>query len=147
MKRTAYTIMAMVILVGSMAVAAEAQSASRTLVRANIPFEFNVGDKALPAGQYTIRQVNPSSDVVVLQLKNSTTGDNLLVRVNEMAMSAQAGSKLIFTRLGSHYFFSTVTIEGFVNAWQAPKSRAERGLERELAILNSRSERVAIAAR
>lgn len=147
MKRVAYTMIVMSILVGSMVVAAEAQSASRTELRAHVPFEFNVGDKTLPAGEYTIHQVNPSSDVVVLQLRNSTTGSNLLVRMNEISTNAQTSSKLIFTRHGSHYFFSSVTIEGFVNAWQAPKSRAERGIEGELAILNSGSERVAIAAR
>ena len=44
---------ALLVLVGSMAVAANAQNGGRRLV-ANIPFQFNVGDKTMPAGEYTI---------------------------------------------------------------------------------------------
>ena len=34
-------------------------------LRANIPFEFNVGDKTMPAGEYTVTPINPSSDLAV----------------------------------------------------------------------------------
>ena len=66
MKRQAYIVMAMFVLVGSMAVAAQAQSSGHTQLIANIPFAFSVGNKTLPAGEYTVVQVNPASDHAVL---------------------------------------------------------------------------------
>ena len=69
MKKTAYTMIALVVLVGSMAMAAQAQNNGRRLV-ATIPFQFSVGDKALPAGEYIITQTNPSSDHAVLQVRS-----------------------------------------------------------------------------
>ena len=52
MKKQAYTMIAMIVLVGSMAVAAQAQTSGRTRMIANIPFEFSVGNQTLPAGEY-----------------------------------------------------------------------------------------------
>ena len=43
MKKQAYTMMALLVLMGSMAMAAEAQNNSRRQLIANIPFQFNVG--------------------------------------------------------------------------------------------------------
>lgn len=147
MKKQTYTIAALLVLVGSITLAAQAQSASRAEIRANIPFEFNVGDKTLAAGEYTIRQVNPSSDVVILEIRNARSGDNVLLRVGTTQMATANNSTLVLKRYGTHYFFSTAKIEGFADAWQAPKSRTERGIEGELAVLKARPELVTIAAR
>ena len=147
MKKEAYTMIASLVLVGSMAVAAQSQSASHTEIRANIPFEFNVGNKTLAAGEYTIRQVNPSCDVVILEIRNARSGDNVLLRVSTTQMGTANSSTVAFKRYGTHYFFSTAKIEGLADAWQAPKSRAERGIERELAALKANRELVTIAAR
>ena len=62
MKKQAYTMIAMIVLVGSMAVAAQAQTSGHARLIANIPFQFKVGNKTLPAGEYTVAQVNPASD-------------------------------------------------------------------------------------
>ena len=62
MKKQAYTMIALLVLVGSMAVAAQAQTSGHTKLISNIPFEFNVGNTTLPAGEYTVAQVNPASD-------------------------------------------------------------------------------------
>jgi len=54
MKKQAYTMIAMIVLVGALALVAQAQSISTPFI-ANIPFEFNVGDQKLPAGKYMVR--------------------------------------------------------------------------------------------
>ena len=66
MKKQAYTMIAMFVLVGSMAVAAKAQTVGRAELRANVPFDFNIGKKTLPAGEYIVSQINPASDRAVL---------------------------------------------------------------------------------
>jgi len=59
MKKEIYAAAMMLMLIGILAVTAEAQSVNGVSIRANIPFEFSVGDKLLPAGEYRIQQVNP----------------------------------------------------------------------------------------
>jgi len=147
MKKEIYAAATMLMLIGILAVTAEAQSVNGVSIRANIPFEFSVGDKLLPAGEYRIQQVNPSSDVVMLQIANANGEARVLVRVQSMRARDTNRTELVFNRYGSSYFLSTLAIEGSVDAWQAPKSHAERGVGRELAALKVDGEKVAILAR
>jgi len=101
----------------------------------------------LPAGEYRIQQVNPSSDVVMLQIANANGEARVMVRVQSMRARDTNRTELVFNRYGSSYFLSTLAIEGSVDAWQAPKSHTERGVGRELAALKVDGEKVAILAR
>ena len=147
MKKEIYAAATMLMLIGILAVTAEAQSVNGVSIRANIPFEFSIGDKLLPAGEYRIQQVNPSSDVAMLQIANANGEARVLVRVQSMRARDTNRTELVFNRYGSSYFLSTLAIEGSVDAWQAPKSHAERGVGRELAALKVDGEKVAILAR
>jgi len=146
MKKQIYTMAAMLMLIGVLAVTAEAQSVNGVSLRANIPFEFSVGDKLLPAGEYRIQQVNPSSDLATLQFATVNGDARVLVRVRSIRGNAKR-TALVFNRYGSSYFLSTLAIEGATDAWQAPKSHAERSVGRELAALKISAETVAVLAR
>jgi hypothetical protein len=147
MKKQIYAAVTLLMVIGIWAVTAEAQSVNGVSIRANIPFEFSVGDKLLPAGEYRIQQVNPSSDVVMLQIANANGEARVMVRVQSMRARDTNRTELVFNRYGGSYFLSTLAIEGSVDAWQAPKSHAERGVGRELAALKVDGEKVAILAR
>jgi hypothetical protein len=147
MKKQIYPAATMLMLIGILAVTAKAQSVNGVSIRANIPFEFSVGDKLLPAGEYRIQQVNPSSDVAMLQIANANGEARVLVRVQSMRARVTNRTALVFNRYGSNYFLSTLAIEGSVDAWQAPKSYAERSVGRELAALRINGEKVAVLAR
>lgn len=147
MKKKIYPAATMLMLIGILAVTAEAQSVNGISIRANIPFEFSVGDKLLPAGEYRIQQVNPSSDTAMLQIANANGEARVLVRVQSMRARATNRTALVFNRYGSNYFLSTLAIEGLVDAWQAPKSHAERSVGRALAALMINGEKVAVLAR
>ena len=129
MKKQAYTMIAMIVLVGSMAMAAQAQTSGRTQLIANIPFEFNVGNKTLPAGEYAVSQVNPSSDRVVLQLRHKEGGAGTMVQMNSVIGKAPENAKLIFSRYGNRYFFAQAWVDGDTSGLQVPKSKAERASE------------------
>ena len=147
MKKQISIMFAMLMLVGLLAVTAEAQSVNGVSIRATIPFEFSVGDKLLPAGEYRIQQVNPASDLPMLQIATPNGEARVMVRVRSTHAPSTNQTTLVFNRYGSSYFLSTLTIEGSADAWQAPKSHTERGVGRELAALNRRSETVAVLAR
>jgi hypothetical protein len=147
MKKQIYTAATMLLLIGVLAVTAGAQSMNGVSIRANIPFEFSVGDRLLPAGEYRIQQVNPNSDVAMLQIVNANGDARVLVRVRSMRARNTNRTALVFNRYGSNYFLSTLAIEGATDAWQTPKSHAERGVGSELAALKIDFERVAVLAR
>lgn len=133
MKREAYTMIALMVLVGSMAVAAQAQNSGRNRLTADIPFEFHVGDKTMPTGRYTVSQINPASDLVVLQLRNQDGSATAMLQMNAVIGEAPETAKLVFRRYGSQHFFAEAWIDGDSTGLQAPRSRAERVSLRELA--------------
>jgi hypothetical protein len=141
MKKQAHTMIAMFVLVGSMAVAAQAQGGHPVLI-ANIPFDFNVGNKTLPAGEYTVREVNAGP--ALLQLQSKDGRESAMVLMNTVIGKAQESAKLVFHRYGSRYFFAQAWIDGDNSGLQAPRSRAERAVERELASTERKTETIAL---
>ena len=147
MKRQTYTMIAMIVLVGSLAVSATAQTQGRTHLIANIPFEFSVGDKALPAGEYQVLAVNTDSSNVVLKIQSRDGKTGAMVRMMTVTGKAQDSAKLIFDRYGNQYFLAQAWVDGENSGLQAQKSPVERTIERELAGIKAKTESVALAGR
>jgi len=148
MKKQLYTMIAMMILAGFVAMSsAKAQtSASRQLI-ATIPFEFSVGDKAMPAGDYTVRQINPASDRAVLQLRRKDGSASAMVQTTSILGKTQESAKLVFHRYGDRYFFAQAWTTGDSEVLEAPRSRGERGMVERLAGIAPTNESIALASR
>ncbi|HBB98223.1 MAG TPA: hypothetical protein DC054_22795 [Blastocatellia bacterium] len=147
MKKQAYTMMALLVLMGSMAVAAKAQNNSRRQLITNIPFQFNVGDATLPAGEYTITQVNPASDNAVLQIRAKDGSRTAMAPMNSAIRKSSDGAALVFNRYGNKYFFAQAWVDGETDGLRAVKSRSERATHKEMTALNVRVESVALRSR
>ena|SRR5436190_24191012 len=147
MKKTAYTMIALLVLVGSMAVAAQAQTAGRAQMRVSIPFQFHVGDKTLPDGDYLVQQLNPTSGAMTMQISRKDGGANTIINMIGASGDTQSMTKLVFRRYGNQYYFAEVWIDGEKDGLQAPKSKAERATQKELAALNVKMETVALRVR
>jgi len=146
MKKQAYTMIAMIVLFGSMAVVAKAQTGGRSELIANIPFGFNVGNRMMPAGEYTLSRVNPASDLV-LHLRSKDGRASVNVPMINVIGKAQESSKLTFHQYGNKYFFAEAWVDGDANGLQTPKSRAERAAESEMAGMKAKAETVALRVR
>jgi hypothetical protein len=147
MKKQAYTVIAMIVLVGSMAVAARAQTSGRTQLIANIPFQFSVGNKTLPAGEYTVLAVDADSANVALKIQSQDGKMSAMVRMMTVTGKAQESAKLTFHRYGDQYFFAEAWVDGDTSGLQAQKPRAERAITRELAGAKIATESVALTVR
>ena len=147
MKRQAYTMIALIVLVGSMAIAAKAQIGGRTQFVANIPFQFSVGNSTLPAGEYVISKVNPKVAPGVLAFRSVNGSSCALILMNSAQGKAQESATLIFRRYHNRYFFAQAWVAGNKNGLQAPRSKAERAAESEIAGLQPKTETVALRAR
>ena len=147
MRKQVYTMIALIFLIGSMAVAAQAQNSGRMRMTADIPFEFSVGNKDLPAGEYEVTEVNPASQPVVLRLRNKNGSAGVLLQTNAVIGQSRESAKLIFNRYGTRYFFAQAWMDLESTGLQAPKSRTERAIERELAAIKPATETVALRIR
>jgi hypothetical protein len=66
-----------------------AQAQSGTFITVNIPYASNVGSNALPAGEYTVREIQQIGNSAVLEFSSRTTGQSFNVMAVEVAGSNQ----------------------------------------------------------
>ena len=128
-------------LVFMLAAPALAQSYS---ARASVPFEFAVGQKVLPAGDYFVRV-----DVLgLIQVMDVAAADhiNIVSHVTKSGQSqTEAVAKLVFNRYGNQTFLSEVWDGTSVDGYTLPMSRSERELTRTASV--NKPEIVAVLAR
>ena len=125
MHKYAYQVLTALTLVAWLMVpATQAQS---IMLKADIPFNFVVGDTQLPSGEYHVKQLRPG----VIQVQDKVTRSSAIV----MTTGVQTGKtsdvgKLVFNRYGDNYFLSRIWEPSSIMGRQLPKSR----LEREVAV-------------
>jgi hypothetical protein len=116
-------------------------------VRADVPFDFVVGDKTIPAGRITAHGVS-NADQGSLTIKNSTEGQ-LALRIGRKMSGAERTKqcKLVFHKYGDRYFLAQIWIPGY-QAWEVTKSKEERSLEHDMRLVkNVKPAPVIIAAK
>ena len=116
-----------------MAVAAHAQTPR--VQTASVPFDFNVGGRTLPAGEYRVERINPQSypAAVVLRSKDGRLSLTLLTR-NTESNGTEGDARLVFNRYGERYFLAQVWHAADPTGLQLPTSTGERRLRRGLRI-------------
>lgn len=103
-------------------------------IRVNIPFDFSIADKKLPAGQYSIGRARVNSDDTVLSvLDGNGHSKELYVSIPVSSFSAKNKATLIFHRYGDQYFLYQVWSAGETTGRQFSRSSAEREILRRLA--------------
>jgi hypothetical protein len=145
MKKPAYIIVVLMVVMSVLSVStASAQTNSAQQVTADIPFTFHVGNKNLPAGQYTVRCINPSSDVKVLQLRSTDGKSTVLLQTSSIVGRMNKDAKLVFNRYGNQYYFAQAWLVGENVGMQAVKSRNEKATAKEMARLAYEPEMIAL---
>ncbi len=105
-------------------------------VRANVPFDFTVGNKLLPAGTYTIKE--ESEHMIVI--KNHDKPIAALSLVNGDSNKSPDGGKLKFHRYGSQYFLSEILCDQADMNLVVPTSKTEKRTALQEAKLRARGE-------
>jgi len=130
MKKQAYMIIPVIMLVTIAGLSTtKAQTSGNPQLVANIPFTFNIGEKTLPAGEYTLRCTNPDSPAKVLEVRSKDGHGGALVRTNSVIGKIEENAKLVFYRYGDEYFFAQAWLPADSIGMQAPKSRREKARE------------------
>jgi hypothetical protein len=147
MRKSACVSLLALSLVVSILAVAPASAKSVDGLRAQIPFDFHVGDRVIPAGDYAVSAM--SDNEVALRIR-STNGDEsvtTLTNPKQAKSNSKSSPRLVFHKYGDQYFL--VAIWGTEELGRGlPESKRERNLRRELqAANNARMETVVIATR
>jgi hypothetical protein len=146
MKKKLYSTFAMLSLALLMAVVSvQAQSSGKLEV--NIPFEFQIGSRTLPAGDYSIKRLTQNSVLV-----RSADGKRSAIAQTPKTITANEKGKqekLVFNQYGDQYFLSQVWMVRGGDGRELYKSDAENQAAREQTIANggAKSQKVEVAAR
>jgi hypothetical protein len=111
----ARTLTFLMLVVMGLAVTAPAQSMTEKRIKANIPFEFNFGDKTFPAGEYILAQ--PLQHLLVLRdSQGRGIAQELTVGIESPIQPAK--TQLRFNSSGGQYTLREV--------WRGENSSGER---------------------
>ncbi len=142
MKKQSLVLIAAAIMISAASLAVQAQASSAELV-AKIPFQFRVGNRALPAGTYRVACIRPSGDACVLRLRSEDGRAIHLVQTINTTGSLRDDARLVFRRYGHTYHFSEAWFASDPIGYAAPKSRWEKADEK-LAAAKPRTETVTL---
>ena len=70
---------------------------------ANIPFQFMIGNTAFPAGEYTVTYM----DTHLMRVQSQDHSESIFV-ITGPAQARKMGNRLVFNRYGDQYFLSTI---------------------------------------
>jgi hypothetical protein len=116
---------------------ANAQSINRVV--ADIPFEFSVGYKTMPAGEYAVRTLTTASNALMIQSADGKTSALRLSDETERAKN-KSHARLVFHRYGERYFLAEVWSGVASTGRQLLKSQEESAIEKEFASIAAKNE-------
>ena len=95
-------------------------------LQATIPFAFRAGEKAMPAGEYTIRH---SAGSLIL---HNQGGPSVILLTNAASRAnVPNDARLSFNRYGERYFLSSVWTSDSRDGREILRGRAEKELARQ----------------
>src|ERR1700738_420022 len=128
------TMLSLVSMFSLCAAVAPANAQLSTPIRAKIPFDFTVGDKKLPAGEYTFSRLSGFSDNTVVSVSSSDASAHVFQSTFAAhVLTPKNKSTLVFHKYGDQYFLEQIWSGGEQAGSQVPESRSERTIERQLA--------------
>jgi hypothetical protein len=104
-----------------------AQSLTNSHVVAQVPFDFMVNNKIIPAGECEVGSVGTQGNILVISNFDSRRGA-LAVSSQDQATQTAANSVLVFKHYGNQYFLSEIRLAGSNQTYKLPASRAEAEL-------------------
>jgi hypothetical protein len=140
MKRSVFG--ALMTLIVAFSIVVPVVQAQQTILRANVPFAFNIGDKQLPAGTYVVREMDRGT------LIQSKDGDNRVLGIYSYAGPSKADeTKLVFHKVGDHYFLAQIWTSVRDEGLLVPESKQEKELRASNIGLRGGVETVIVALR
>ena len=102
-------------------------------VRANVKFDFQIGDRVFPAGEYQIESISRRADNV-LQIRSLRDANKTELIVTHPSNAARTQTpKLIFQKYGESYFLTEIFLDSGQWGYSLRPSRRQLESEKHLA--------------
>ena len=121
-----------VMITGVFAMAVVSANGQSIRLAAQVPFDFVVGDKALPAGEYNVNSFIQDGSALVIRTAEATDSAMRLTNSIVAKDPNKSQSRLVFHRYGRTYFLAEVWRGGDSEGRQLLQSKQERAMRREL---------------
>lgn len=132
----------MLMLVMSLAfVTAVAANGQSRLSRSDVPFEFVANNQTLPAGHYDIADLTAGQVIKISNVKEAKALFATTIPVSRRGDTDKG--KLVFHRYGNRYFLAEIWVAGEREGQKLRKSREEKAIENEMAMINSKTDQAA----
>jgi len=118
------SILSIVAAIGFMFVVSAASAYAQTIT-VNVPFEFKVGEKTLPAGTYRVKKHSNNATTIVVS-KSDLKETGISLSQNMYTNGNPEKSKLVFHRYGNQSFLSEIVIQGRQIGYELSTSKSER---------------------
>ena len=131
MKKQVVSFMLLLITVGFMSGVVHAQTSYG--VKANVPFDFYVGDQPFRASAITARRMSTFDSVLLI---SSADNGQRQIRLTQSLQSTRRSdeAKLVFHKYGNRYYLAQVWTDGY-SGRELLKSRGERALQHEMRLV------------
>jgi hypothetical protein len=103
-----------------------AQSLTHQSVVAQVPFDFMVSGKMIPAGECEVTAAGMQGRILVI--RNFDARQSALASSSPSQDAVADRTVLVFTHYGDRYFLSSIRLEGSNQTYNLPESRAEAEL-------------------
>jgi hypothetical protein len=130
--------------------AATAFAQERPPLKVNIPFDFSVANRTLPAGEYTVTERNSVGQAIIVR---NDSGSAAVCAIGRPLAAKKESEKpmLVFHCYGNQYFLARVVHAGWLDGQELVQTRTERRAMKEqsnrhLAQADANAELVTIVA-
>ena len=128
MKRQFITLMAIAAFAIALPTNAFGQTAN---VKANVRFDFQIGERAYRAGEYRISLVRDNHIILISSVSDSKSSQFLFA--NHSNGGKKQTSRLVFFKYGEDYFLTEIVLDSQQWDYSIPPSRRQRDSEKHLA--------------
>lgn len=130
MKRHFLLLVAMVVFATALITNVSGQTGKT--VRANVKFDFQIGDRVYPEGEYRIESVGQPENILRIISVGDVKKTQFILANHSNAGTTQA-PRLVFDNYGGNYFLTKVVLESGQWGYSLNSSRRQRHSKRNLA--------------
>lgn len=122
--------------------AAGTAMAQNHAVKANVPFDFTVGNAHVPAGTYMITSTDSQT---LVEIRNAS-GKPAIFGSGYADGKHSETSKLVFDKVGDRYFLREILCANVDMSLELPVSKSEKNVQRQQASLQSENKEQVLVA-
>ncbi len=108
-------------------------------MRANVKFDFQIGDRIYPAGDYRIESISWQNDNLLQIRRLGDATKSQIFLANYSTAGKRQTPKLVFEKYGRSYFLTQIFLDSEQWGYSIQPSRRQRESEKQLAARISRN--------